>query len=63
MHMRRLGLAVLDFLKDESGPTAVEYAIVTALIVAFCLPTIVNLGSRANNSLNTVSNVIKGTGS
>ena len=61
--MRRFGLAVLDFLKDESGPTAVEYAIVTALIVAFCLPTIVNLGSRANNSLNKVSGTLQGAGS
>jgi Flp pilus assembly pilin Flp len=60
--MRRLGNAVLDFLKDESGPTAVEYAITTGLIIAFLFPTVVNMTNNGK-AFNQVSNTLKGTGS
>jgi len=60
--MRRLGNALLDFLKDESGPTAVEYAITMSLIIAFCVPTLVSMTSKIK-SFTTVSNTLKGTGS
>jgi len=61
--MHRLGDAILDFLKDESGPTAVEYAIVMSLIIAFCVPTVVNLASKQVTTFTTVSNKLKGSGS
>ena len=34
-----------------------------ALIVAFCLPSIVNLGGKSVNTYTKVSNTLKGTGS
>ena len=44
--MRKLGLRVVDFLKREDGPTAVEYAVMLALIIVVCLAAITTLGSE-----------------
>ena len=35
--MSRFLKAVSSFVKDESGPTAVEYAVMLALIVVVCI--------------------------
>jgi len=61
--MRKLGSALVNFLRDESGPTAVEYAVMLALIVVVCIAAITALGSNANNTFTKVSNTIGGTGS
>lgn len=42
-------------LRDE-GPTAVEYAVMLALIVVVCLATITTIGTRANSTFNAVAN-------
>ena len=39
---------VLRFLTNEDGPTAVEYAIMLALIVLVCLAAITTVGQSAN---------------
>jgi pilus assembly protein Flp/PilA len=46
------------FLKAEDGPTAVEYAVMLALIVVVCITAITALGTNAkevfaNVALNT----------
>ena len=41
---------VIRFLKDESGPTAVEYAVMLALIVGTCLVSIGFFGTSAGGS-------------
>ena len=41
---------VIKFLRDESGPTAVEYAVMLALIVGTCLVSIGFFGSSAGGS-------------
>jgi pilus assembly protein Flp/PilA len=61
--MRKIGTALVNFLKDESGPTAVEYAVMLALIVVVCIAAITALGSNANNTFSTVSTKIGGSGS
>jgi len=61
--MRKLGSALVNFLRDESGPTAVEYAVMLALIIVVCIAAITALGSNANNTFTKVSNTIGGTGS
>ena len=38
------------FLASEDGPTAVEYAVMLALIVVVCLTATQAVGSNANNS-------------
>ena len=61
--MSKFGTALVRFLKDESGPTAVEYAVMLALIIVVCIAAITALGSNANNTFTKVSNTIGGTGS
>jgi pilus assembly protein Flp/PilA len=52
----------VDFLKNEDGPTAVEYAVMLALIVVVCIAAIAALGSNAANTFNLVSNTVETTG-
>ncbi len=53
--MRNLGQAVVKFLKNEDGPTAVEYAVMLALIVVVCITAITTLGTNANATFQSVS--------
>ena len=45
----------LELLKREDGPTAVEYAVMLALIVAVCFVAITALGSNTNKTYTSVS--------
>jgi len=50
------------FLKKEDGPTAVEYAVMLALIIVVCIVAITTLGSNANNTFGNVSlNAVSGS--
>jgi len=46
---------VRDFLKKEDGPTAVEYAVMLALIIVVCITAIATLGSNANGTFSYVA--------
>jgi pilus assembly protein Flp/PilA len=61
--MNRITRCLLNFLKNEDGPTAVEYAVMLALIIVVCIVSITALGTNASNTFNVVSNKLKGTGS
>ncbi|MBV9124857.1 MAG: Flp family type IVb pilin [Planctomycetes bacterium] len=61
MISRFLG-SVTEFLKREDGPTAVEYAVMLALIVIVCLVAITALGTNANKTFTKVSQSV-GAGS
>jgi pilus assembly protein Flp/PilA len=61
--MRRLGQWVSEFVRREDGPTAVEYAVMLALIIVVCIVAITTLGRNANNTFTTVGNAIGSTGS
>jgi pilus assembly protein Flp/PilA len=52
--MRTLTAAVVNFLKREDGPTAVEYAVMLALIIVVCLAAITTLGQNANSTFTTI---------
>ena len=54
--MKNLALKVQRFLASEDGPTAVEYAVMLALIVVVCLSTITTIGTRANTTFNSIAN-------
>jgi pilus assembly protein Flp/PilA len=58
-----LKTSVVNFLKREDGPTAVEYAVMLALIIVVCIAAITALGSNANVTFTEVSNTVAGTGS
>jgi pilus assembly protein Flp/PilA len=49
---------VQRFFVSEDGPTAVEYAVMLALIVVVCLTAISQVGSNASSTFNKVSNSI-----
>ena len=40
--------SVKNFLVSEDGPTAVEYAVMMALIIVVCITTITAIGNNAN---------------
>ncbi|HVL14940.1 MAG TPA: Flp family type IVb pilin, partial [Gemmata sp.] len=43
--MRSIAKKMVSFLKKEDGPTAVEYAVMLALIIVVCIAAITALGS------------------
>jgi pilus assembly protein Flp/PilA len=53
----------VNFLKNEDGPTAVEYAVMLALIIVVCITAITTLGSNANSTFQTVGAQVGKTGS
>jgi pilus assembly protein Flp/PilA len=57
--MRNLTKNLVSFLKAEDGPTAVEYAVMLALIVVVCIAAITTLGGNANSTFSFVGSSIK----
>ena len=53
--MRNLAKKFVNFLKREDGPTAVEYAVMLALIIVVCIAAISTLGSNASNTFSNVA--------
>ena len=51
--------SVVKFLKREDGPTAVEYAVMLALIVVVCIAAITAIGSASNQTFSSVGSAIK----
>jgi pilus assembly protein Flp/PilA len=49
---------VMNFLRNEDGPTAVEYAVMLALIIVVCITAISALGSNASNTFSYVGNAV-----
>lgn len=53
--MKKFAQHVVDFLQNEDGPTAVEYAIMLALIVIVCLASITAIGNNASAKFDEIS--------
>jgi pilus assembly protein Flp/PilA len=53
--MRKWCERVIEFIEREDGPTAVEYAVMLALIIVVCLGAITTLGQNANSTFNNVA--------
>ena len=49
----------VHFLKREDGPTAVEYAVMLALILVVCIAAITAIGAASNQTFSTVGSSIK----
>jgi pilus assembly protein Flp/PilA len=56
--MKNLTNAVAKFLKSEDGPTAVEYAVMLALIIVVCITAVTTLGSNANKTFTSVGTAV-----
>jgi pilus assembly protein Flp/PilA len=53
-----LACSLVDFLKGEDGPTAVEYAVMLALIIVVCIGAITTLGKNANDTFTSVGTAV-----
>jgi pilus assembly protein Flp/PilA len=52
--LNKIRAQVVNFLRKEDGPTAVEYAVMLALIIVVCLVAIQILGKNANSAFGEV---------
>ena len=53
--MRHLIANVRQFLSSEDGPTAVEYAVMLALILVACITIVQTLGTSVSGTFSTVN--------
>ena len=53
--MRNLSTKIVTFLKREDGPTAVEYAVMLALIIVVCIAAITAVGKNANSTFANIA--------
>jgi pilus assembly protein Flp/PilA len=53
--MKNLMNSVVNFLQREDGPTAVEYAVMLALIIVVCITAITAIGTNANKTFQNVA--------
>ncbi|CAN5294992.1 hypothetical protein BH11PLA2_BH11PLA2_28720 [soil metagenome] len=53
-NLPRFKTAFIQFLRREDGPTAVEYAVMLALIIVVCIVAITALGSNASETFSQV---------
>jgi pilus assembly protein Flp/PilA len=60
--MRGLCKSLVSFLKAEDGPTAVEYAVMLALIIVVCIAAVTTLGSNANDTFSFVGSSVAPNG-
>jgi len=56
--MKSFASSIVNFLREEDGPTAVEYAVMLALIVVVCLTAITSVGTAASARFTAVRNAI-----
>jgi len=56
--MKNFASSIVNFLKEEDGPTAVEYAVMLALIVVVCLTAITAVGTAASAKFQQVATAI-----
>ena len=52
--------AVVNFLAEEDGPTAVEYAVILAMIVVGCIGAVSFLAGKTKESFDTSGAAISG---
>jgi len=48
-----------SFVANESGATAIEYALIASLIAVALVTILTNLGTRLSSEFNEISGVLK----
>ena len=56
--MKNFAQSVKQFLISEDGPTAVEYAVMLALIVIVCITAIQAIGTKAQTKFTEVGTAL-----
>jgi len=59
--MKNFAQSIKNFLVSEDGPTAVEYAVMLALIIIVCLAAITAVGNTASAKFQAISTALGGT--
>ena len=59
--MRAIVQSAWYFFSSEEGPTAVEYAVMLALIIVVCIGAITTLGTNANVTFSSVGSSLTGS--
>jgi pilus assembly protein Flp/PilA len=59
--MSRLVPFVSRFLASDDGPTAVEYAVMLALILVTCIGIVTTLGTSISSTFDTVNTSMSGS--
>ncbi|MBL8820822.1 MAG: Flp family type IVb pilin [Planctomyces sp.] len=49
---------IRNFIRAEDGPTAVEYAVMLAMIIVVCLAAVRTLGTNAKTTFTNIANSI-----
>jgi pilus assembly protein Flp/PilA len=53
---------IFRFLKDESGPSAIEYGLIAALISVVCIVAMTAVGTNLNTVYTTISTALQTAG-
>lgn len=56
--MKSFANSIKKFLVSEDGPTAVEYAVMLALIIVVCLAAVSTVGTNANQKFTEVGDYL-----
>jgi pilus assembly protein Flp/PilA len=56
--LSRIARFARQFLQAEDGPTAVEYAVMLALIIVVCIGAVTTLGQNANTTFSSVGSAV-----
>jgi pilus assembly protein Flp/PilA len=56
--MRKFAKSLITFVKAEDGPTAVEYAVMLALIIVVCIGAVTTLGGNAASTFTNVGTAL-----
>jgi pilus assembly protein Flp/PilA len=57
--MKNVLAAVKRFVKNEDGPTAVEYAVMLALIIVLCIVVIRQVGTSASKTFSVADSALR----
>jgi pilus assembly protein Flp/PilA len=56
--MDKIVTRIRNFIRAEDGPTAVEYAVMLAMIIVVCLAAVRTLGTNAKTTFTNIANSI-----
>jgi pilus assembly protein Flp/PilA len=57
-----LRAAIRRLFGEDDGPTAVEYAVMLSLIMAFCMAAVRTLGTNTSSAFSKVANSLASSG-
>ena len=59
--MSRFRTSISRFLTSDDGPTAVEYAVMLALILVACITIVATLGTSVSSTFDAVNTSLSGS--